>query len=594
MQDREEAKSENSTLFGPLELLNLVIESTSEMIWSVDSGTFSLLMYNRSYYNYFLQEYGIHLKNGMRLEDLYLNEETVALWKMFYKKTLSEGSFMTVYQSFPSANRFLLNFNVVRRDGLICGVSVFGKEIISVDMADFGFQEVQTKYRNVFEMTTDVYFRADMQGIVREVSPSVKLLGGYEPGDVAGRPVADFFQGPERKVLFSRIARKGYENNFEVNLSTPAGEAFITLLNVRLDRNSDGIPIGIQGMIHDITQRKREENRLKLLEVAISNITDAVVITEFSPIDLPGPVIVFVNDAYTKMTGYTKEELIGKSPRILQGPKSDRAELNRLRKALENKTSCEIEIINYRKNGEEFWSSVSVSPILGISGNYTHWLAIKRDITAQKKLERKIAKASIAGQEKEKYIIGRELHDNISQILVGSLLTLSMVRELSVKDTNWINKTRTHITNAINEIRKLSHELAPAASFKNESLQDSFETLLSSINAGGTLKISSHFDQLDQKHLRSDIQLTLYRILQEQLQNIIKHADATAIDLSIAIMGESIKMRVYDNGRGFDPKSTTYGIGLSNMRKRAEIFSGSFSVNSSAGKGCELIVEIPL
>ena len=87
------------------------------------------------------------------------------------------------------------------------------------------------------------------------------------------------------------------------------------------------------------------------------------------------------------LTGYTAEEVVGKSPRILQGPNSDRVELEKLSKALRNKESCEITTINYRKNGEEFWINFTVSPVADENGLYTHWIAIERDITEQKNKE---------------------------------------------------------------------------------------------------------------------------------------------------------------------------------------------------------------
>ncbi len=141
------------------------------------------------------------------------------------------------------------------------------------------------------------------------------------------------------------------------------------------------------GAMQDVTRQKKEEHRLKLLESVITNTTDAVLITEAEPFEEPGPRIVYVNEAFTKMTGYSAEEVIGKSPRILQGPKSDRNELDRLGKALKNWESCEITTINYKKNGEEFWINFTVNPVADEKGWFTHWIAIERDVTVKKNQE---------------------------------------------------------------------------------------------------------------------------------------------------------------------------------------------------------------
>ncbi len=148
-----------------------------------------------------------------------------------------------------------------------------------------------------------------------------------------------------------------------------------------LIRDENGNPSRMIGSMQDITRQKSEEHRLKLLESVITYATDSVMITEAMPINNPGPKIVYVNDAFTKMTGYSKEEVIGNSPRFLQGPKTSREELNKLKKAMENWKSCEVEIINYKKNGEEFWMNLAIAPVVDSTGIYTHWICIERDIT---------------------------------------------------------------------------------------------------------------------------------------------------------------------------------------------------------------------
>ncbi|MBC5842115.1 PAS domain S-box protein [Flavobacterium sp. F-380] len=154
-------------------------------------------------------------------------------------------------------------------------------------------------------------------------------------------------------------------------------------------------PVGKQGepidqiisVSRDITKQKKEEQRLKLLTSVITNTHDAVLITEAEPLDHPGPIIIYVNDAFTKMTGYTAEEVIGKSPRILQGPNSNSEDLQKLGEAIRKWESYEVTTINYKKNGEEFWINFTVTPVADNNGWYTHWIAIERDVTLQKNKE---------------------------------------------------------------------------------------------------------------------------------------------------------------------------------------------------------------
>lgn len=153
--------------------------------------------------------------------------------------------------------------------------------------------------------------------------------------------------------------------------------------------NEEGISIRMLGSMQDISQRKQEEQWSRLLESVVINATDAVLITTGN-VEGSGQSIIYVNEAYSRMSGYHRSELIGSSPRISQGPETDSAELKKLKIAIENKMPCEIEVINYTKTGKEYWVSQSNAPIADTSGEVTHWISIQRDITQNKKHLRKI------------------------------------------------------------------------------------------------------------------------------------------------------------------------------------------------------------
>jgi len=160
-------------------------------------------------------------------------------------------------------------------------------------------------------------------------------------------------------------------------------------------RDEHGKATRMVGGMRDITLRKEEELRIKLLQSVVTNTNDAVLITEAEPFDEPGPRIIYVNEAFTKMTGYSAEEVMGKTPRILQGPNSDYAALAKLGTALRKWQPCELTVVNYKKNGEEFWLDMSISPVADETGWYTHWIAIERDVTEQKLTEIKLREAAI-------------------------------------------------------------------------------------------------------------------------------------------------------------------------------------------------------
>lgn len=143
----------------------------------------------------------------------------------------------------------------------------------------------------------------------------------------------------------------------------------------------------------ELDERRRQEERLRLLESVVVNTSEAVIITEAAPIDLPGPRILYVNDAFIKTTGYSAEEVVGLSPRVLQGPRTSRQQLDRLRQALARQEELVIELINYRKDGREFWVEMSISPVFNEEGSCTHFVAVQRDVTERKRAQQALREA---------------------------------------------------------------------------------------------------------------------------------------------------------------------------------------------------------
>lgn len=145
-------------------------------------------------------------------------------------------------------------------------------------------------------------------------------------------------------------------------------------------------------------ERQRAEDRLRLLESVVVNGKDAVIITKA---DVNQPEIIFTNTAFTKATGYTQTEVLGKTPRILQGIKSDRDQLSQIRAALEQGQSVQAELVNYRKDQSEFWVDLNIVPIADEQGHITHYVALQRDITDRKWSE----KSLLATQNRLQYLL---------------------------------------------------------------------------------------------------------------------------------------------------------------------------------------------
>ena len=155
-----------------------------------------------------------------------------------------------------------------------------------------------------------------------------------------------------------------------------------------------GLIAGQVEAMMELSRRRSSDDRLRLIATSVAHLNDLVIITEAEPIDDPGPRIVYVNEAFTRRTGYSAQEVVHRNPRFLQGPKTQREALDRVRQAMADQVVVRVEIINYTKSGEEFWLEMEVVPVFGPGNRCTHFIAIERDITERKNAGEKQCEAA--------------------------------------------------------------------------------------------------------------------------------------------------------------------------------------------------------
>ncbi len=206
--------------------------------------------------------------------------------------------------------------------------------------------------------------------------------------------------------------------------------------------------------------------------------------------------------------------------------------------------------------------------------------------------QKRITRAMLRGQEKERNQIGRELHDNISQLLAAIKMKLGFSISHPEKAELFIQQSFENIQEAITETRNLSHRMVMPR-FTESSLHDEMTNLLHQYH-NQERKTKLQIVGVEDVEVPSSIKETLYRIAQEQLHNVEKYAQASLVELEIRGNANHLSMRIEDNGVGFDTNKKRNGIGLTNIHNRAESYNGSAMVISSPGNGCRLYVEIPI
>ncbi|WP_052263279.1 PAS domain-containing protein [Geobacter pickeringii] len=219
---------------------------------------------------------------------------------------------------------------------------------------------------------------------------TLALFGARQTDELLG--ALDRLVAPDAMPVFrsALVALAGEPGEFreEFFALTLGGECKTLLATVSIPAERekfDAVPVCLM----DITERKQTDERLRLLESAIEQTSEAVTITT-ADLALPGPRIVFVNQAFTRMTGYEAEEVLGETPRILQGPKTEREVLDRMKRELFQRQSFRGETVNYRKDGREFVMEWFVTPIVNRDFQVTHFVAIQRDVTERWREEERL------------------------------------------------------------------------------------------------------------------------------------------------------------------------------------------------------------
>jgi len=340
-------------------------------------------------------------------------------------------------------------------------------------------------------------------------------------------------------------------------------------------------------------ERKKTNTELRESEKRYSDLFNA------SPqpmwvFDIVTLLFIQVNHAAISHYGYSEEEFLSMTILDIRPPGEKLKPIEIIDRVMSEKEDNHKGSFRHRKkSGELIEVEIYSNPIVVNNRKYRSVIAI--DVTEKKSFDHAITKAIIKTQEDERYEIGGELHDNVCQILVSSRITLGMLKDsLPPSSMLWFDQSEKNIVLALDEIRNLSHRLAPAF-FDETTLEEAFKKLFSTFNIAAKYEIFLQFDEAVKKTpISLEIELNLYRILQEQLRNILNHARATSIAVSVTVIDEILHMKVTDNGVGFDAKKVKNGIGLANMRRRAELFSGNFEIASLVGDGCTITVDIPL
>jgi PAS domain S-box-containing protein len=380
-----------------------------------------------------------------------------------------------------------------------------------------------------------------------------------------------------------------------------------------LVKDKDGKPIRMIGAIQDVTKQKQEEQRLRLLETVITQTKDAVVITDINTLDTDIPNIIFVNSAFSEMTGYDSSEVIGKSPAMFMGPKSDIYEFDKLKTAIKEYKECVIETISYKKDGEEYWVNFSMVPVTDKEGEHSHWISMQRDVTEEK------------NKEKEKEQLIRELTQNNKDLKQFSYITshnlraplsnltglLNLIEDIPIENPDLkemitgFSKSTFLLNETINDLVKvIIIKDNPSIQKEKVLIKEVFENVFNQLSFLISLNKPFLKIELEEVTILNINKSYLESIFLNLLTNSIKYRAANKqlkILISCKVVGENVILTIKDNGIGIDMERNrdkifglyqrfhnypdSKGLGLYLVKSQVETMGGNITVESKVDKG---------
>ena len=480
-------------------------------------------------------------------------------------------------------------------------------------------KESNEKYDIVAKATSDTIWDWKIQEDNFNWNKGIEVIFGYTQEEVGSSSTWWFEKiHPEDSIkmsikLYSFIEQKTENWQDQYRFKCANGSYKYVLDKGFLLKDEEGKAVRMIGAIQDITKQKEEEQRLKLLETVITQSKDSIIITEADFKNSEIPKIIYVNPAFSVMSGYPIDEIIGKTPNIFKGPNSDKEEYRKLIDALKKKQECLIETISYKKNKEEYWVRFSMIPIYDTENELSHWISIQRDVSEEKK------------QEKEKEQLIRELTQNNKDLKQFSYITshnlraplsnltglLNLIEDIPIENQelkeiiNGFSKSTHLLNDTVNDLVKVII-IKDNPSIQKEAvlLKEIFENVFNQLSFQIELykpMIKLNFEKVS---VLNTNKAYIESIMLNLLTNAIKYKSENR-QLKITINASEVDDIVYltfqDNGIGIDLERNrdkvfglyqrfhnypdSKGLGLYLVKSQVETMGGTINIESEVNKG---------
>lgn len=457
-------------------------------------------------------------------------------------------------------------------------------------------------FQAIVEATPNAIVLINKEGKIAYANYQTEKLFGYGRSELINQNV---------EILIPKRYHKNHKEYRGMYFSSPETRAMGAgreLFAVQKDGQEFPIEIGLNPLVTvegtmvlasiiDITARKNAEAHFKLV---VESAPNAMILVN------KRGTIILINKQTEQLFGYPRKELVGQKLEVLIPQKNRKNHVKDRDFFFTSPTVRPMgvgrELYALRKDGSQFPVEVGLNSIE--TNQETVVLASIIDITEQIFLKNKLEserlnkqnellRATLEGQEKERSQIGQELHDNVNQILASMKMMLGLVKSDGEMNNDIISKCYDLAGECIQEIRQLSSSLVPNID-EDVNLNDAVNQIIKRLEAITELTFDVEIPIALTSQLSQQQQLTMYRIIQEQLNNVIKHAHAEKVVISLKKRNDDVILTISDNGVGFTSEDATDGIGLKNIRSRCQVLNGDFNISSKPEKGCVAQATIPI
>lgn len=493
---------------------------------------------------------------------------------------------------------------LVDRYSQIYAVLVVARDVTERKKQEQVIVDSEKRFRSLVQSGSDLIGIIDRKGRYKYASPNIEAILGISPACLIGQIAVDFIHPHDLPTTLKSLTEI---NSTEQCILPPFrfknGKGEWRWIETKaIDLSHEPSVNGIVVNSRDITEKRATELQLALSEQKfkslVQNGSDIIVI-----IDEQG-TLKYCSQNITAILGLQPEQLIHQNV-FTYIPEEDKPQvLFELTKVIQ-KDDTAIGVQHRFLNGEGEWVWLESKGMNLLDDPFIGGIVVNaRDISDRIKLQQKldqqlannqneITAAVIKTQENERSQLGQELHDNVNQVLTTIKLYNEMLLDGLGNKEDLLQRSVKHLQACINEIRSISKRLS-APTLGKISLNESIRELVDSINLTNRISIEYTMGNLDDLVISQDLHLAVYRIIQEHLNNILKHADATNAKVELKHSKQHLLLTMKDDGKGFEASKKRKGIGITNMISRAEHMKGKLKLESSPGKGCTLSVRLPL